>query len=281
MRQATAKILTGRNYRLFFEEATRRNLIDTYKELSELARTHPFDDAAWQLHLRQMLSQGTPDSRMQQWLIGLTKKTADNLGIPAKEYPRIFDQVMQDIESVADTRAQQRQMALMLWCGTATLTIRGSRKSKIGKALEKCLAGAALAVVGLQEGRDYRLNVTADQEVDRETDAEVRTPRGWVRMEIGLIGQGNSEVISDKVGRMHRNGIILLDKLPAKSTAYNTAAINQVKLIQLRNGHPVEEMRQHLQGLNVAVQQQPLTLESVESKVMDLPLCYFQRTPAK
>lgn len=36
--------------------------------------------------------------------------------------------------------------------------------------------------------------------LDRETDAEIRTARGFVRMEVGLIGEGNPEVIGDKVG---------------------------------------------------------------------------------
>ena len=279
-RTATAKILTGRNYRLFYEDATRRTLIETYRELAELARRHPENNSEWKAHIRDMVASGdVQDRRMRQWLIGLTKKTATNLGVKVSDYPSVFDDVMADIEAVADHNTDQRELALLLWCGTATLTIRGSQKAKIGKLLEVAIARAALTCIGLQEQRsDFRLNVDADEEVDRETDAEIRTPRGFVRMEVGLIGVGNSEVIGDKVGRMDRNGIILMDMIPAKSTAYRTAEHDGVKLIQLRNNHAVEEVRQHLYDLRVAVQPGSITPEQVEHRVLDMPLSAFARS---
>lgn len=168
-------------------------------------------------------------------------------------------------------------MALLLWCGTATLTIRGSHKSRIGKSLERSIARAVLTGIDLNEGDgDFRLNVGADAEVDRETDAEIRTARGFVRMEVGLIGEGNPEVIGDKVGRMDRNGIILMDKIPARSTAYRTAEHRGVRLIQLRNNHPVEEVRQHLAGLGVPVRQKPIAKDQVEKRVLKMPLSAFE-----
>ena len=275
-REATARILTGMNYRLFYEGVTRRKLIETYRELAELARKFPKNDDAWKQHVRSLVENGTPeDKRLRYWLMGLTKKTAENLGIRVKDYPTVFDQMMSDIEDTP--QIDQREASLLLWCGTATLTIRGSQKSKIGKSLERSLARTALTVIGLrEEDGDYRLNVGADEEVPRETDAEVRTPRGYVRVEVGLIGKGNSEVISDKVGRMDRNGVILMDILPVRSTAHQTARDRGVRLIQLRNNHPVEELRQHLQNLRVAnVQPEAVALEEVEERVMEMPLYAF------
>ncbi len=278
-RAATAKILTGRNYRLFYEDATRRTLIETYRELAKLARKHPNDNAAWRAHIRDLVSTGTlEDRRMRQWLIGLTRKTATNLDVKVVDYPSVFDDMMKDIEAVAVSDRRQREMALLLWCGTATLTVRGSQKAKIGKALERSIARAALTSIGLSETRgDFRLNIGADQEVDRETDAEVRTPRGFLRMEVGLIGTGNPEVIGDKVGRMDRNDIILADMIPARSTAYTTAQHRGVRLIQIRNNHPVEELRQHLAGLQVPVQNEPITTAQVEARVLQIPLNDFRR----
>ena len=110
-----------------------------------------------------------------------------------------------------------------------------------------------------------------------KTDAEVRTPRGFVRLEVGLIGPGNSEVIGDKVGRMDRNGMILMDMIPAKSSAYHTAEIRGVRLIQLRNNHAVEEVRQHLVSLGVPVQPEPVMLDQIETRVLGLPLEIFAR----
>ena len=278
-REATAKILTGRNYRLFYEDATRRTLIETYRTLTELARTHPTDSDAWRTHIRDLVNTGdVEDKRMRQWLIGLTMKTAQNLGLKVGDYASVFDDMMADIDAVASSENERREIALLLWCGTATLTIRGSQKSRIGKALEVAIARAALLSIGLREEEGhFRLNVEADKEVDRETDCEIRTPRGFLRMEVGLIGQGNPEVIGDKVGRMDRNGIILMDYLPARSSAYRTAEHRGVRLIQLRNNHPVEELRQHLASLQVPVQQDAISPEEVEQRVSALPDSAFVR----
>ena len=80
VREATSKVLTGRNYRLFFEDATRRTLIEAYRELATLARSHPSDNDAWRQHVRALVSEGDlADRRMRQWLIGLTKKTAQSV----------------------------------------------------------------------------------------------------------------------------------------------------------------------------------------------------------
>ena len=62
-REATAKILTGRNYRLFYEDATRRTLIETYRDLTKLARKYPADNEAWRTHVRELVSTGS-------WKIG-------------------------------------------------------------------------------------------------------------------------------------------------------------------------------------------------------------------
>lgn len=277
-REATSKILTGMNYRLFYEGVTRRKLISTYKELADLARQHSGDDEAWKESIRKLVSEpgkGKERQVLRRWLIGLTQKTAVNLEVKASEYLAVFDQMMLEIER-HPSNIKTRDMALLFWSGAATLTIRGSRKATTGKALEKSITRAALTIIGLrEEAGEFRLDLEADEEVDRQTDAEIRTPRGYVRMEIGLIGKGNPEVIGDKVGRVGRNGVILFDTLPAQSSMWTTAAQHGVKLIQLRNNHPVEELRQHLAGLNVSVQQQPITPEEVEQRVMAIPLQAF------
>ncbi len=191
------------------------------------------------------------------------------------EYPTVFDRMMDKIE--ATSGVDNRDLALLLWSGSATLTIRGSQKSKVGKSLESSIAGATLTAIGLAESRgDFRLNVQADEEAERETDAEIKTNRGFVRLEVGLIGRGNPEVISDKAGRMERNGVILMDLLPQRSTAHQTAANRGVKLIQMRNNHPVEELRQHLVGIRVeSVRKEPISLNEVENQIMKMPLTIF------
>ena len=275
-REAAASVLTGVNYRIFFEDATQRRLLAAYRDLRDLANAHPNDEKAWRASIKKRLAESAGEGLiMREWLVGLTKKTAQNLETSDSEFPVLFDKIMTQIEQSAKGKAR-RDMALLLWGGTATLAIRGSMKSKTGKALEKILAKTALTVIGLDQSKgDFRLNVGADAEVERETDAEIRTPRGAVRMEIGLIGKGNSEVISDKVGRMERNGVIMLDLLPVDSSAYQTAANRGVCLIQIRNNNPVEELRQHFMNLGVGVQGEPITQEEVHERILAMPLEAF------
>ena len=239
---------------------------------------HPEDDEAWRAHVQDLISNrgGVEDQRMREWLIGLTKKTAQNLGLKDQEYPAVFKDVMRDIENVAHG-TNARSLSLMLWGGAATLTVRGSRKSKIGKQLERTIVRAALTIIGLSESEgDFRLNMSPDAEVVRETDAEIRTHRGYVRMEVGLIGAGNPEVIGDKIARLDRNEIVLVDLLPSKSTTYKAAGQKGVKLIILRNNHPVEELRRHLCELGVAVQKDEITPEEVKSRVRGMPISSFR-----
>ena len=273
-REATAKILTGLNYRLFFEGITRQKLLETYQELTKIANENPDNDEMWKRNLRETIQSGK-DKELRYWLIGLTAKTATNLNLKTTELPGFFDETMKELTN--EYKEETRDTALLLWAGAATLTIRGSQKSKIGKLLEKSIAKSALLIIGLNEDKeDFRLNVKPDQEVSRETDVEVKTPRGWLRMEMALIGKGNSEVIGDKVGRMDRNGVILMDVLPNDSSAHNTAKLRGVKLIPMRNGHPVEELRCHLHDLKVSVQEESISSEEVETRVLSLPLEHFR-----
>ena len=274
LREAVARVLTGTNYRLFFEGVTRTKLIDAYRRLVVLSRLYADDDERWRTYITELLADPA-EGGLRRWLLGLTNKTAENLGVRVPDYPELFSQLMVDLEQWPP-ELEPRETALLLWCGAATLTIRGSQKARIGKALERSVARAALAVIGLQQGEHFWLDIGADQEVARQTDAEVATPRGRMRMEVGLIGVGNPEVIGDKVGRMDRNGVILFDVLPARSTMWQTAEQKGVKLIQMRNNHPVEELRVHLATLGVSVQSQPITVEEVQQRTLAMDLDHFE-----
>ena len=275
-REATSKILTGTNFRLFFEGITRRKLIKTYRELANLAKQHPHDDDEWKESIREIIRSNKNEKDLRYWLIGLAKKTAANIGINRKDYPTVFDQLIDDIETLP-SKIPTRDTALLAWAGVATLTIRGSEKAKIGRQLERSIARAALTIIGLDEAKSqFQLNVEADNEVARETDAEITTPRGKIRMEVGLIGKGNSEVVGDKINRVGKNGIVLFDLLPTKSGMWQNAKQEGVKMVQMRNCHPVEELRQHLHSLRVPVRSKSISLSEVENSVMETPLEIFR-----
>ena len=250
IRKAVSKILEGYNYRLFFENVTRGKLIATYKELADYRMNDEQDDEQWKATILNEIKKSN-NANLKYWLLGLTKKTAQNLDISRNEYPALFLDLVKEIESQA-LNIGVRDTALLVWAGAATLTVRGSQKARIGKALEKGIARAALTIIGLSEDNgDFTLNIMPDQEVDRETDAEIRTKRGTVRVDVGMIGEGNPEVIDDKISRVGQNGIVLFDKLSPNSNAWVNAENSRVKLIQMRNSNPVEELRAHLAPLVV------------------------------
>jgi len=60
-------------------------------------------------------------------------------------------------------------------------------------------------------------------------------------------------VIDDKISRVGRNGVVLFDKLSPNSNAWANGERQQVKMIQMRNSNPVEELRAHLSRLGVEV----------------------------
>ena len=271
-RAVVAKVLAGTNYRLSYEHLTRATLIERYAELTKIARRHPSDDAQWRREIQELLADPRKGD-LRAWLLGLTRKTAQNLGVKVKDYPSVFEQLMDELQAAPQ---EPRETALLLWCGAATLTVRGSQKARIGKRLERSLVRASLTAIGLTEGTNFWLDIQADQEVGRQTDAEVATARGRVRLEVGLIGIGNPEVIGDKVGRLDRNGVILFDMLPPRSTMWQTAEQSGVKLIQLRNNNAVEELRQHLATLNVGVRAEPVSVTSVEEMILSLSLTVFE-----
>ena len=271
IREAVARILEGQNYRLFFEDVTKRRLISAYQELAKFKLEDQIDDEKWKEAVIEEITRSddkTVDKNLKFWLLGLTKKTAQNLGIKKEEYPDLFDRMIDEIQSQS-SHLSVRDSALLVWAGAATLTVRGSQKARVGKLLEKGIVRAALTIVGLNESNgDFVLNIMPDQEVDRETDAEVRTRRGSIRIDVGMIGEGNPEVIDDKISRVGRNGVVLFDKLSPNSNAWSNGERQNVKMIQMRNSNPVEELRSHLSMLGVGVTSNEIPVSDVADRVL-------------
>ncbi len=160
----------------------------------------------------------------------------------------------------------------MLWAGAATLTIRGSSKSTVGKTLERVFLRVGLSVLGLKEGEDFWLNMQRDQEVMREVDAELTSRRGRIRIEIGLIERGNQEVIEDKITRVGRGGIVIFDQIGARSNARRTAEAQQVCFIQIRNNRPLSELYAFLKDkVEKELTEPPMDAEGINSAIGELP----------
>ena len=278
MREIVAALFMGYNYRLYTEGETRTQLIEAYHQLLGILRQIPegADYDSWMAALRQAV--GDSGDRLEWWLLGLGKKTADNLGVNKSNRLAYLNEVGAHLKAISETSGGPpfEEAMLMLWAGAATLTIRGSQKSRVGKRLESAFMRSGLTMLGLEEGKDFHLGIPADAEVDRQVDGEIITHRGRVRVEVGLIEAGNPEVIMDKINRVGSRGIVVFDRLGPKSNAGQLAANNQVAFIQIRNNRPLSQMYAHLQPLvEKTLSEPPEDANSIREALNALPDTLF------
>lgn len=257
LRKLTYHLLMGRNYRLLTEPNTKGQLLTTFLWLEEVQKEAKakfgsnwvkglFDDV-YALKRKPKELQN-----LLYWVMGLTNKTASNLGLHKEDYPEILDETINYFDSLIakiKKKSSKDSAWLLLMAGSATLNIRGSQKSIIGKNFERIFIKGLLNLLGFKEDENFWMNVGRDLEVEREADAEVESKRGRIRIEVGLIAASNQEVIEDKIGRVGRNGIILFDKLGTKTRVYQTAENSGVKLVQIRNSNPLVDVYRHLKPL--------------------------------
>lgn len=284
LRDMVYHILMGRNYRLLTEPNTKGRLFATFFWLSKVQESaiENYGDE-WVERLTQDLVETNrkPEElkNLMQWLMGLTTKTSVNLGLDKGDYVEIiretvghFDELFDRIDGDFKNKAW-----LLLMAGSATLNIRGSQKSKVGKQVERVFLKAILNILGFEQDNTFWMNVERDLEVEREADAEVQSRRGRIRIEVGLIAPGNQEVVEDKIARVGRNGIIIFDKLGSRTRVHQTAERAQVKLIQIRNGNPLLEVYRHLEPLvDIELNEIPENPNEIRNLVNDLPDDIFQ-----
>lgn len=278
VRQIVAALFQGYNYRLYTEGQTRSRLLDAYRQLTELRGRLPanagYDE--WMAAVREELGQVGND--LAWWLLGLTNKTAVNLGIRREERLNYLEEVAQHIAEVTEDAAgfSFDDAMLMIWAGAATLTIRGSQKSAVGKTLERAFLRSGLTLLGLAENADFWLNMQRDAEVSREIDGEIASRRGRIRVEMGLIERGNQEAIEDKVNRVGAGGMVIFDQIGPRSNAPQTARDQQVCFIQIRNNRPLTEMYDFLkERVSKELIEPPTDTAGIVRAVNELPDSVF------
>jgi len=285
LKAVTAHVLMGRNYRLITETNTKDKLFLNYLWLLDIVNKSKEEFGAdWKEGLlNDLIAKGRLDNQQKNllyFLVGLTNKTATNLGVKKADLPLVMSELIVHINQLFSEIGREDDVDaawVLMVAGSITLNIRGSDKSKVGKHFEKVIVKAALTILGLTDGINFWMNIDRDNEVDRETDAEIETKRGRVRMEVGLIAQGNQEVIEDKIGRVGRGGIVLFDVVGSKTRIYDTATRNSVELVQMRNNQPLVQLHRHLSNLVRIDLIPPPTLEAdVVSAVNNLPNSLFE-----
>lgn len=280
LRKLTYHLLMGRNYRLLTEPNTKGQLFTTFLWLSEIQkeakRRYKSD---WIKSLFEDIYSKRKKSKelknLLYWMMGLTQKTAINLGLKKEDYPEIMQETItyfNELFSNIKRKDFQDNAWLLMMAGSATLNIRGSQKSRVGKQFERVFLRSLLYILGFEEDENFWMNIGRDIEVDREADAEVETKRGRIRIEVALIAPGNQEVIEDKIARVGRNGIVLFDKLGSKTRVYQTAENSGVKLAQIRNCNPLLDVYRHLQPIvRIDLNNVPETAAEMKKCVDDLP----------
>ncbi len=280
VRQIVAALFQGYNYRLYTEGQTRNQLLDAYRQLSAIRQRLPgnADYDQWLAAVRAELDGAGND--LAWWLLGLTNKTAQNLGVRREDRPSYLEEIAQHVKEATDDISFDDAM-LMIWAGAATLTIRGSRKSSAGKTLEGAFLRAGLTILGLEEGVDFWRNMQRDSEVPREIDVEISSRRGRIRVEMGLIERGNQEVIEDKIERVGSGGIVIFDQIGPRSNARQTAENRQVCFIQIRNNRPLTELYAFLNDrVNKTLAEPPHDTEGIVEAVERLPDELFSTGPS-
>jgi hypothetical protein len=302
VRGAVLHLMCGGNYRDITERCVRERLHICHSWLLSIAhQARAKFGPTWAKALLKNLLSSSENHQvikyLQFWLVGLMKKTADNLELKPsdpKEFVEFLDTMFATCQSVAgdaswptgnvtiglvNERTNQTELLDLgesLWflqtVGASTLTLRGSNKAIFGKRFERAFLRASLELLGLKLDQSFWLNIGRDAEVGREADAEVETKRGRIRIDMGLIGVGNQEVSEDKLNRVGRNGVVLVDRLGRKSSVVETAERLGVKLIQIRHQFPLTDIYHHLNRIvRVKLKEPPKTKEGLRREVSALP----------
>lgn len=222
-------VLTGKNVREFTEGLTRTRLLESNLSLlsfymKEMEKGN-YPKSLYMLAKNALIEKGYKSKYKPalEWLVMMTNKQTQNVLRDAHDdgfgrlTERTQEQVIETIKEYSDTirniKINDIEIPLEDFCymllslGSQTLTIRGSEKSLHGKYFEKLILGSLFTILGfeyeenLDENIDRKCFTLSLRSDDRESDATVLFNRKIIRVDIGFIGRGNTEISLDKVSR--------------------------------------------------------------------------------
>lgn len=282
-RDVLLNIFLGKNVRNFTEALTRNRLLQSnialWKFFCEQKKlgVSPLDliPVAKEKLLNERLS--PKDRAVYEWLVAMTNKQTQN--VLRKSHDKEFDDLTQATlemldkelleghsyishgavlgeEGIAFTFKEMCWISLVL--GSQTLTIRGSEKSLHGKYFEKLILGSIFQILGLKllEVEDISQNgfwLSSQHEDRREADGTIVNDNVGIRVDIGFIGPGNSEITLDKVSRFTKfdeisgkryemSTIVIVDTLGEKSKARELAKKIEGEIICMSDPNWVLEL---------------------------------------
>jgi hypothetical protein len=206
LRKLTYHLLMGKNYRLLTESNTKGQLFATFLWLYEIRNeAQNLYGNEWIKHLfKNIYTEKSKPKELKNlllWIMGITQKTAINLGLKQQDFSDFIHKTIEYFNELFEKIGKEEfrdDAWLLLMAGSATLNIRGSQKSKIGKHFEKVFIRSLLNLLGFKEDENFWMNVERDLEVEREADAEVESKRGRIRIEMDLLHQGIKRLLKIK-----------------------------------------------------------------------------------
>jgi hypothetical protein len=330
-RQVVLGVLQGENIRQQTEPLTRRRVALATGALVALfakgwQEIDDFSGKLSELAVEQLSAKGPRGREVQwpaQWLIGLTGKGFQNVlrsdPEARRQYIRDFEEAIAEAAQRCENDYGRIEMTLgfvdggngvrktLGWeditrlttaIGSATLTIRGSEKSAYGKLFERLVLGSVLSILGLKYIKapsDHELSKVfwlSDNADERECDATVRLyPGKLARFDIGFIGQGNPEIMKDKLSRYAREteqyGIahtsrtfIIVDRMSATGKTRALAERAGTEIVQMSMQFRPKELAQRIKArpgfeseiLNIP---DPELSRYLEDKIRFVPLSDF------
>jgi hypothetical protein len=269
-RSVLLDIFLGRNVRTFTEILTRTRLIQSHMALWDffcsqkakgISPINLLENAKFHLINSRL---NAKEKAVYEWLVGMTQKqtqnvlrnnhgdTFENLTTATLEmlkqqnndnYP--FTSRGMSFGNVQFSHEELSWISLVL--GSQTLTIRGSEKSLHGKYFEKLILGSIFQILGFSilNVEDVTKNgfwLSSQSEDRREADATIVFNNLGIRVDIGFIGSGNSEITLDKVSRFTKHDeiagkpyemstIVIVDTLGERSKARDLARVIDGEII--------------------------------------------------
>lgn len=242
VRQATLQVLLGQNIRTQTEPLTRQRISEVAGCLLALftsahSNIPDFTHEASRLAIQHLAAKGAPGKPVGQWLVGLTKKSVQNVlrgdTQNIEKHVVSFENAIQQaaktlegefgkLEFIVNIPSVSGKQSRLSWIdtlrltttiGCAELAVRGADKSRYGKLFERLVLGSVLSILGFDYDADddgsrrERVFVLSSARGDRECDATLIVKPGVVgQFDIGFIGVGNSEITKDKLSRYARSG---------------------------------------------------------------------------
>ena len=275
LRSVVVGVLCGENVRTATEPLTRRRIailnaalvITIFRACQQMTPSELIQQA----HIECLeLQKKDPRRIVLMWLLGLTEKQVQNVLRSDKaawsDYVQLSDKVSEDMAHYSVEQFGSLDWVLgsggktanldWLWihllmnaAGTQSLATRGSEKSVYGKLFERLVMGSTFRMLGFEydancTGKDmtFWLSERGDK---RECDATAIVGDGrGIKVDIGFIGPGNTEISLDKVSRFDRMAdidgrnfemqtVIIIDRIGAGSRIEQLAESIDGRILQM------------------------------------------------